>query len=456
MSGSFFKQRTTQHIKRNYSQFLNIFLFAFQLWYVLSIPAEPPVWKGFSDTYDYLYQSMIPATSMDFYFPERTESFYPRPFTYPLVYKLAGSDPGKIIFVQKIILCISTLVFIISIISFFRLQIIRSIVTIGMYLIMIWWNTTGWTILLLSESISNSLLILWLASFLFFIKKRGNFNLILHVIITLFFSFTRDSWPYIIILFYLAGMVYFVWITKDGYLFVRSLYLIAFGMAILILQQHSAHIGKRYQMPVLNSICIRILPNEHYSQWFLQRGMPEIPSLIGKFRNDSLAYTDQQFILYSIYKDEQYQQFYDWIDHDGKRLYSLFLLTHPKYTFFFEETSGQRKRILAYNLPYAGEPRGFKLGNNQLLPFIPFWLFVVIIMGITYLFIRNPGNIFFFFLLQITLAFCCNVLLCYNADALEVERHMFITNIMIQILGLIGICAIIEELAYRFSKTGNK
>ncbi len=80
---------------------LNLFLFLITLFLNLMIRITPPMWTNFSDPYDYLHQSKIPLNEKDFYFPEKASNFYPRPFTVPLFYKIAGSDPETIIQLQK-------------------------------------------------------------------------------------------------------------------------------------------------------------------------------------------------------------------------------------------------------------------------------------------------------------------------------------------------------------------
>ena len=42
-----------------------------------------------------------------------------------------------------------------------------------------------------------------------------------------------------------------------------------------------------------------------------------------------------------------------------------------------------------------------------------------------------------------------NVILSYNADALEVERHLFTTNILIQLTGFWAVALIWEALKWR-------
>jgi hypothetical protein len=42
-----------------------------------------------------------------------------------------------------------------------------------------------------------------------------------------------------------------------------------------------------------------------------------------------------------------------------------------------------------------------------------------------------------------------NTILSYNADALEVERHLFITNILVQLIGFWAVAMIWDSLTWR-------
>ena len=76
---------------------LNGTLFVVTLFLSLITDWNPPRWKDFNDPADYLQQSKIPLSSREFYAPHQQGTFFPRAFTVPLFYKLAGSKPEVII-----------------------------------------------------------------------------------------------------------------------------------------------------------------------------------------------------------------------------------------------------------------------------------------------------------------------------------------------------------------------
>lgn len=63
-----------------------------------------PIWQSFPDSKDYKLQSECSILSIDFFCPKPTDSFAPRPFTIPLVYKIAQANPYWMVMIQKMIL----------------------------------------------------------------------------------------------------------------------------------------------------------------------------------------------------------------------------------------------------------------------------------------------------------------------------------------------------------------
>ena len=87
---------------------LNLFLFVLVLWLALLAQTASPLWINYADPQDYLYQSRLPLLSKALWMSEKIEGFCPDPFTVPVFYELAGSDPETIIRMQK---CVHVLIF---------------------------------------------------------------------------------------------------------------------------------------------------------------------------------------------------------------------------------------------------------------------------------------------------------------------------------------------------------
>jgi len=118
-----------------------------------------------------------------------------------LLYKIAGSQPDSIVRMQEIIHLPERAVPCICPLLFCKKEAVKYLLIFFIYFPHVVVEYFGMTLQLLSESLIISLLFCWIASFLLFYKKRKTHWLILHLIITILLSNTRDSWPYLLVAF---------------------------------------------------------------------------------------------------------------------------------------------------------------------------------------------------------------------------------------------------------------
>lgn len=298
---------------------LNLILFFVTLYLTLSIPWKPPLWTVYADPYDYLHQSQISLFDREFFLSHKALpsgrqplNFFPRPFTVPLFYKLAGSDPNVIVQIQKCIHCKSAFFLAFSISLFVKRTVLQCLVTACIYLLMSWWNILAWSILLLSESLSISLLFCWIASFLLFLKRNDTISFSLHVFITIFFAFTRDTWPYILVAFYSITLLSFL-LLGNG-IIGKTLGLLALSIALYFVEHKAAVIGQRQLLPLINTIVVRIIPSDEHTRCFADRRLPSVDRLKTEFRsldlkNDPTAVSR----IYNLYVDSTYADFFNWL-----------------------------------------------------------------------------------------------------------------------------------------------
>ena len=162
--------------------------------------------------------------------------------------------------------------------------------------------------MLLSESISISLLFIWLGSFVWYFKKPSYLRLSLHLVIMVLFSFTRDNWPYFLLLFY--GMILLIAVLWNRKILKHTLLALGLIITVFFIQQRSAYIGHRYQLPVMHNIVMKILPNDEYTEWFADRGMPCVDSLKVNFS----GCTNENKKIYKLYRNPKYREFLDWVN----------------------------------------------------------------------------------------------------------------------------------------------
>ncbi len=124
-----------------------------------------------------------------------------------------------------------------------------------------------------------------------------------------------------------------------------------------------------------------------------------------------------------------------------------FLITHPEFTFLLKENKQQLSKIFAYNLPYTGGVNGYSRCVQFIFPIFNIWIVISLALGLLIAFIKDRF-VFLLFPLIFIIVFFFNVLLSYNADVFEVERHLFITNIVIQFLGILSFAVLIDNINF--------
>ena len=416
---------------------INFLLFIVALFLSLLIKFDPPLWQGYDDAYDYIHQSHQSLLDKSFYFPERKANFYPRPFTVPLFYKMGNSDPETIIIMQKNLHAFCTFFLGYVVLLFLKTTQSKIIFLISWYLLMMWWNILSWTNMLLSESLSISFMFLWIASFLLVFYKRKILPIIFHVLIILLFSFTRDSWPYILIIFY--GMFTIIALFWDKKMVKNSVIFLLLSCSIFVVQHKSAQIGQRYRLPIMNNVVFRIVPNKEYLQWFSDVGMPCVDQLKKHYSN--LHVYEK---IYPIYTDLKLSKFSDWAGEEGSSIYTKFIILHPSYLFMLNEKQADLDRIFAYDIVYTDPDSKYSLIGQYIFPLFNTSIILLLNVFLIYLFIKEKRVIWLLPSVLIAI-FTFNAFLLYIADSMEVERHLFVTNIMIQFVGILSCCFILDS-----------
>jgi hypothetical protein len=418
------------------------------LYLIMDIPVIDPIWNLFSDANEYREQSQRDLFSLDFFAPQ--EWLHPRPFTMPLIYKIAGSDPYNMVRMQKFIYCICVFVFAFSFLAYIKNAIVKVISFYTLLFFFTWWNIVGWSDNILSESISISLMLLWFAIILYYYRKQNRIGILLLIPATILLSFTRDTWPYIILLFFILNVALFF--KKNR--FKSALLLSGFAILLFFTQSYTAERGIRTRLPVFNSIAGRIVQSEKYLDWWVKKGMPQSGQLVKDFKGAKVDAGGRPMI-YARYIDSTYTELFIWINARGKSLYQQFVLTHPSYFFLAGEDKKDIERIFCYSSnDYFKKPQGFFANAHNVFPVFGLWSTLILVTISSFLWYKRRRIIYGFPLILFILV-AANALLSYNADTMEVNRHLFITGIMAELISLLVIflCA---DYIIRGAKAGKR
>ena len=435
--------------------FINAVLALITLVLSLSLPYSKDDWKDLSDPYDYLQQSKIPLFSTDFFFAHKVGNFSPRPFTVPLFYKLCNSNPDSIVQMQRVVLSLSAFFMVSAFISLLGKTSSKHFIMVAVYMLISWWNVQGWAVLLLSESLSASLVFCWLASLLFLYRNKNSWGWwAIHAVIAVLLGCSRDSWPYVLMCFY-AG-ISLVWLALKQPAAKKYAALFALSLIVFFIQQRSASMGERHKLPVINCIAVRILNNPGYTQWFVDHGMPQAEKLQKNFAGIDAIPEAGQHRLWALCSDTaEYQPFLTWVTQKGQSVYTHFLITHPAFVLGADETPVQLARIISYNLFYIDEPRGYSAVFEYVFPLFGVTSIIVLSVFLLILFVRHRHPVT---LAPIVLALftLLNAILCYNGDALEVDRHLFLTNILVQLTGIWALTLVWDGIIWSIKMTPDK
>lgn len=180
-------------------------------------------------------------------------------------------------------------------------------------------HITGWDVVMLTESLSISLMALFIAAWLWLLQDWSWGKVFLLSLVAFSWAFTRDTNGWILLM--VAGLIVL------GVLFfgARKRYLaIAIIFALLFaLSNHSADAGQRWIFPYQNVLAQRILPDQEAVSFFAECGMPVTPELLGLA--GGYASSGER----AFYTDPALQPYRNWLHESGKSCYMRWLLSRP-------------------------------------------------------------------------------------------------------------------------------
>jgi len=312
--------------------------------------------RTFPDTVAYTSIASYPIFSSIFWTGIKNPNTNSRPLVYPLFIKLCGSNSMRIVHGQ-LLLSITCWAFLASCVVYVLKRPWARIVSFA--LIEVFTLTTSvsmWHKVILSESLTCSLLVVCVGSWLLFTHRQSLFTTCAVICSTGAYSFSRDSNGYLVLMLGVLLLVLSIskvaMRQKSRFPALRlQLFVASTLIVIFIATDISSNIGQRWMFPFFNNMAQRILPKEVHMQWFKARGMPYNTALMeraGKWASsDNLAF----------YVDERLENFREWTLTKGKADYVQWILLHP--TYLLVDPVRDLKNMLCADLSFYA-PSDFK------------------------------------------------------------------------------------------------
>ena len=180
-------------------------------------------------------------------------------------------------------------------------------------------HIAGWDLVMLTESLSISLMALFLATWLWLLKNWSRGKVIALSLVAFLWAFTRDTNGWILLMIaglMLTGVLFFG--ARKRYLSVAVMFVLIFALS-----NFSANEGNRWVFPFQNVLAQRILPDQEALSFFAGCGMPitsELLNLAEGYANSN----DRAF-----YTDPALQTYRDWLKTSGKSCYMRWLFSRP-------------------------------------------------------------------------------------------------------------------------------
>jgi hypothetical protein len=314
MVGELFKFRW-EIIKRAACPALCLTLFlAYSVLRTINLQAIQEV-RQFPDTP--VYTAIASRSFLDFHF-----WIGERPWTTPLFYKLLRNDPPSIAIFQLGLSIICWGFLALSVVRALRLSWLKPIAFGMILLFSLSTEIILWDGVMLADSISLSLMALFIASWFWLLEDWQWFKAVLTALAAFSWAFTKDTNAWVVLV--IAALLIIGIAARriqSRYVLIASVFAVIFAM-----NDVSANRAHRWVVAFMNNVGMRILPSPERTAYFAELGMPVTPALMQ--RREKKAWTDN----WAFFKDPALQQFRDWLYAHGKSSYVRFLLSHLALT----------------------------------------------------------------------------------------------------------------------------
>jgi hypothetical protein len=395
----------------------------------------------FGDTPDYFRVASEPLLSSSFWIADRA------PLT-PLFFKILHKDPALIFRAQVWFSIVAWIILAFSmmlVLRIFALKLIAFAVVLGFSLTD---HIIMWDPLVLSDSLSLSLLALFLAACIWLLRDWKWYKVVALALLGSLLVLTRDSYAYLLLLAGL-GLLPLIFVTahRGRVVLVSSIFLFIF-----IVSSALATAGNRWYVPFLMTLGLRILPNPEYVDYFAERGMPLSEALME--RAGKPIHTDDLAIL----NDPRLEEFRSWVKTSGRNAYIRFMWHFKADTF---QNPLKRSEVIFNPDVYYYTATGFRpiLTNQRLSELLyptRFGLLTVLFANFLAAALLFPALQYRQWLwilpLMLILFSYPQAVLIWNADANDVARHSLYHNLELRLGVWMLIFFVLDYLLLNFKQ----
>ena len=376
-----------------------------------SLPAiEDP--RSLADTTAYQRISRQPLSDFEFWTGAR-------PFVFPLLLKLTNQTASAAAAVQLVfsILTWGLLAWMTS--QFIKTPWLKLLASGLILLFSLDRHIAGWDSVMMTESLSISFLVLFVALFMWLLQGWHIGKVILVILTAFLLAFTRDTNAWMLLA--LAGMILLTTILRWTH--PRTLILSIFFVFVFFLSNASSDLGGRWRFPLGNLVGQRVLTDGSAINYFQSCGMPLTDALLrlsGRFANANER---------ALYNDPELESFRTWLFTDGKTCYMQWLITHPAYSI--GETLNEFEGLIAFSDVDRYFSRRFDplmpvlLGKLFYLEEFSLWIWIYLTLAMVIAVWKKlwQGNPLWAVFICLTLLVFPHLFLTWHGDAMAPERH---------------------------------
>jgi hypothetical protein len=421
--------------------------------------------RYFNDTPGYLQNASYSLSDSNFWVGQR-------PFTVPLFYKMIGytlqnfTDQGEMEQVGRIQLFISMFTWTILALSVAILMKKWLLRFLGFAVVLMTGASlfiTMWDRLMLSDSLSISLFVLFLAcvilaATIWGMKSRlsgwlGVLLVIFFLVITFLFSFSRDPNAWFLLSLGVLMLLGFLFrhIRRHKFLAEYILVMTSF-FTIFAIQNNMINKTARYVTSLQHVIFYRFLPDNGKLSYLLANDMPFDPRFLS-YPQMTLRQSREQLLI-----DDPAGLLNTWLAEHGKQVLYSYMFTHPGYAFLEPVVDVQallNGDVADYRKILSSTPLRLSILTDIFYPEISILpILLLLFFGISIFFaVKNhPANFTNVFILVLFISAVPFLYLVWHSDSNDITRHALPAALQLRLASWLCLLLLTENLLDRLVK----